>query len=179
MIDTARLHLIPATSTLLRAERAGRDAFAAAIGLAVPAAWPPDLYDADAITYALSLMARADFIPKWGSYYIVRRADGDRAPVVIGAGGFKGPPGADRSVEVGYSILPAFRRRGYATEAVRGWVQFAFESPDVVRVVAQTLAHLTPSIGVMVNAGFTFAGAGADPDAPPGEALVRYELVRP
>jgi len=178
MIETARLHLRPATRKQLQAELAGRDAFAEAMGMDIPADWPPELFDADAITYFLSLVKAAEHREAWSLFYIVLRADGGQAPALIGAGGFKGPPDGNGVVELGYSILPAFRRRGFATEAVRGWTQFALSSPRVERVIAQTLSHLAPSIGVLAKAGFRFVGRGDDPDAPQGEEVMRYELSR-
>jgi RimJ/RimL family protein N-acetyltransferase len=98
--------------------------------------------------------------------------------VLIGTGGFKGAPDASGEVELGYGIVPEYQRRGYATEAVRGWSEFAFRDRRVTTVVGQTLDGLTRSIGVMEKAGFHFAGAGDDPYAPAGEKLVRYELRR-
>ncbi len=44
MIRTQRLDLIPGTVTQLRAELAGHAALAAALGVEVPEAWPPEFY---------------------------------------------------------------------------------------------------------------------------------------
>ena len=96
----------------------------------------------------------------------------------IGTGGFKGAPDECGCVELGYGIVPEQQRRGYATEAVRAWVDFAFAAPQVRIVVAQTLPHRTASIRVLEKTGFRFAGAGNDSFAPPGEPVIRYELAR-
>ena len=48
---------------------------------------------------------------------------------LVGNGGFKGPPSASGVVEIGYSILPAFQRRGFATEAARCLMAAAFALP--------------------------------------------------
>lgn len=178
MIESRRLILLPASETHLRGELAGRDAFADAIGVAVPASWPPDLYDEHAVRYTLRLMADHPGSSAWGSYYVVRKAAAGTPATVVGVGGFKGGPDADGAVEIGYSIVPEFQRQGLATEAVQRWVAFALASPDVRVVVAQTLPHLVPSIGVLVKAGFQFAGAGQDPGVPQDEPVVRYERRR-
>jgi RimJ/RimL family protein N-acetyltransferase len=178
VIETARLRLLPATETHLRAELAGRDALAAAIGVAVPSGWPPDLYDEDAIRFMLNAGVEPPGSSPWGMYYLVRRADEAGVETVVGIAGFKGPPDADGIVEVGYGVVAEHQRLGYATEAVRGMTRFAFASPAVTAVIAHTLVHLTPSIGVLLKAGFTLAGPGHDPQAPPGEEVVRYEIRR-
>ena len=97
---------------------------------------------------------------------------------MIGAGGFKGAPDAHGVVEVGYGIVTDHQRQGLATEAVDGWLRFAFGSPRVTMVVGQTLPSLAPSIGVLEKVGFRFVGAGHDPHAPAVEEVIRYELSR-
>ena len=149
----------------------------------MPASWPPDLYHADAIRYALDWRSTHPGDDDWGFHYLVLRGDNGAGGVggartLIGAGGFRGAPDANGSVEVGYSLLADHQRRGYATEAVEAWVAFAFSDPRVTRVIAQTLVGLTPSIRVLERAGFTFAGTGDDPHAPPGEQVIRYERTR-
>jgi RimJ/RimL family protein N-acetyltransferase len=111
-----------------------------------------------------------------------RRADaadsavgGAARGLVVGAGGYMGPPKAGGAVEIGYSIVPERRRRGYAREAVDGWLAHAFADPRVGRVLAHTLPALAPSIAVLRSAGFVFGGAGADPQAP---SAARYVLTR-
>ena len=53
IIATPRLELVAATPAVLRAELAGTAALAAALGATVPADWPPEFYDRDAIEYTL------------------------------------------------------------------------------------------------------------------------------
>ncbi len=108
---------------------------------------------------------------EWGFYYIVE-AEADEA---IGAGGYKGAPDESGMVEIGYSIVPERRRRGFAREAVDGWLAHAFADPRVTRVVAHTLVELEPSIAVLRSAGFRFVGVGHDPQEP---SAVQYEITR-
>ncbi len=74
--------------------------------------------------------------------------------------------------------MPEHQRRGYATEALRGWVEWAFASPSVQTIVAHTLPHLTASIRVLEKAGSCYAGKGNDPLALAEERVIRYELSR-
>src|SRR5579872_1010678 len=145
MIRTARLDLVLAKEKQLRAELESRAALAAALACEVPDGWPPEFYDAEAVHYSLNWLLKHPSDAEWGFYYFLERATGVR-PVLIGAGGFKGAPDADGLVELGYSIVPERRRRGYATEAVRGMLTFAFADSRVRTVIGQTLPSLPASI---------------------------------
>ena len=48
----------------------------------------------------------------------------------VGDLGFHGVP-VDKTVEIGYGAMEAFRNQGYTTEAVRALVDWAFTQPDV------------------------------------------------
>lgn len=171
VLETERLELVPGTSTMLCADLAGPAALADALGVDVPASWPPDLYDEPAIRFMLNALdAQPDFAA-WGFHYFVLRpgAEGANARTAVGVGGFKGPP-VDGTVEIGYSILPEFRRRGLATEAVRALLDRSFADPRVRRVVAETLPELRPSIGVLEKVGMRQIGPGSEP------GVIRFEL---
>jgi ribosomal-protein-alanine N-acetyltransferase len=173
-IRTPRLHLVAATAALLRAELAGPDALAAAVGARVPPDWPPELYDRDAVRYSLrAAEASTHDPPRWGSWYVVEPSPQGGPGTLVGVCGFHGPPTPDGDVEVGYGLLPAARGRGYATVAARALAALAFADPAVRRVVAETLPHLGASIRVMVRAGF------APADDPSSPEVVRYALPRP
>jgi ribosomal-protein-alanine N-acetyltransferase len=170
-ITTERLELIAGTPAMAHAELADPAALGPLLSARVPPSWPPDLYDPQAIYFSLSRMEEHPDAPGWWLWYLVRHAEPDGREV-IGIGGFKGPPSEDGTVEIGYSILPEFQRRGYATEAVRGFVTHAFTAREVRRVIAETLPELRSSIGVLRKAGFTFVGKGSEP------GVIRFELSR-
>jgi RimJ/RimL family protein N-acetyltransferase len=179
-IYTPRLRLVPGTPAVLRAELESPEALGAALGADVPASWPPELYDADAVRYMLGWAEAHPADAAWGFYYILEAPpagpdEGNARPLAVGAGGYKGAPDAGGAVEIGYSVVPERQRRGYAREAVDGWLAHAFADPRVSRVLAHTLAGLAPSIAVLRSAGFAFAGAGADPEEP---SAVQYDLTR-
>jgi ribosomal-protein-alanine N-acetyltransferase len=170
MIETLRLRLIPASPEVLRAELAGPATLAAALGVEIPPGWPPELYDRPAVEYCLGKLEAHPEEAGWWFHYFVRRPVAGQPATAVGAGGYKGPP-QDGTVEIGYSILPEHRRRGYACEATQGLAAHALERPGIGRVIAQTLPHLEASIGVLQKCGFRFAGEGSE------EGAVCYELV--
>ena len=170
-IETRRLLLIPGTAESGRAELQSPAALAECLDVEVAARWPPDLYDADAIGFMIALLERDPKAADWGFYYFALRRP-SAAPLLIGAGGYKGKPGDDGTVEIGYSVLAAYQRRGYATEAAIGLVARAFADPRVTRVIAETLPGLVASIGVLEKIGFRLLGEGSEP------GVIRYELTR-
>jgi len=88
--------------------------------------------------------------------------------------GFKGRP-ANGSCEIGYSVLPSFHDRGYATEASRQLIRWAFSHANVERVTGETLPDLIESIRVMEKCGMRFIGDG-NPDE--GRHTVRFAVDR-
>ena len=161
ILRTARLDLVGCTVDLLRAEGDDRGHFARLLDAQVPDEWPPDLYDDDARLWSLSQVESATEVEGWLTYYMVLRpVDGLGERELVGIVGYKGPPTIDGTVEVGYSVMEAHRRRGYASEAVDALVGRAFDFPQVVRVIADTFPDLTASILVLERNGFTVDGRG-------------------
>jgi RimJ/RimL family protein N-acetyltransferase len=80
--------------------------------------------------------------------------------------GYKGPP-VSGVVEIGYSVVPSWQRRGLATEACRRLIESAWER-GASAVTAHTFAHLAASLGVLRKLGFE----PAEPDEP-GELAFR------
>jgi len=70
----------------------------------------------------------------WASDWSITLKSGEE----IGGIGFKGKPNQVGSVEVGYGINPNYQRQGYATEALRAMVRWAFTQDGVECIEAQT-----------------------------------------
>ena len=87
-----------------------------------------------AIAMKLARMSTvAPALRPWYTYWLVVVAC---EPFGAGLAGFKGTPGPDGAVEIGYGIDPTYRNRGYTTEAARALIAWAFQNPDCRSVIA-------------------------------------------
>lgn len=78
--------------------------------------------------------------------------------IAVGRAGFHGPPDEGGMVEIGYSVDPAYRRRGYARAAFEALLARAEREPSVrvVRVSISPDNHA--SMAVVAPFGFTKVG---------------------
>ena len=77
---------------------------------------------------------------------------------VVGAGGFHGPPDDEGRVEVGYSVDPAYRRRGFACEMLAHLIRRAEGDPRVRVVRASIRPDNVASLATIAPFGFVKVG---------------------
>jgi [ribosomal protein S5]-alanine N-acetyltransferase len=163
-IQTARLDLAAASLKHLDAELESPQRFKCLLGAEIPRSWPPGEYDRHAISYFHDrLMEVGDTLADWYVWYAIRRATADRPATLVACGGYFGPPSADGTVEIGYSVVPEWRRHGFATELVQALTTRAFDDPSVRRILAETTVENAASIGVLTRCGFRRMGTGREP----------------
>jgi len=92
--------------------------------------------------------------PTWWIHQIV--VDG----VVVGDIGFHGPPSPEREVEIGYTVVPAWRGRGVASRACALILQQAWRD-GADTVVAETDDGNVASQAVLLRNGFERRPDGA------------------
>ena len=155
VIRTSRLHIIPATAPHVRAELESLAAFGTLIDADIPESWPPGQYDRDAQEFFLQSLidGGSDAIGWFGWYALYAHNESDRS-ILIGCGGYLGPPTPDGTVEIGYSICPQWYGRGFATEMAAALAQHAAQLPNVRRVIAQTHESNGASVTVLQRSGF-------------------------
>jgi RimJ/RimL family protein N-acetyltransferase len=109
----------------------------------------PDSVDAISMVFAAhhAMTGRIDASPAWWIHQIV--VD----DVVVGDIGFHGPPGPERTVEIGYCVVPAWRRRGVASQACNLILQQAWRD-GAETVVAETDHDNVASQAVLLANGF-------------------------
>jgi len=94
-----------------------------------------DRTDPEGIRAEIEQMAsRRPGEPGWVQLSVEERSSGE----FVGDVGLSPAAGEPGVVKLGYTVAPEFQRRGYATEAVRALIAYAFETlgADVVRIYA-------------------------------------------
>jgi ribosomal-protein-alanine N-acetyltransferase len=156
-LETVRLRLVPCTVAAAQAATTDRAALESLLGVHVPDDWPAeDLRDFLPVYGRIVDQQAAR--QGWGIWLMLDPA----ARMLVGDIGFKGPPDDLHTVEIGYSVLPAFQGRGYATEAVQALVAWGFAQPGVQRIVANCRFDNAASIRVLEKAGLRQTGRDRD-----------------
>lgn len=158
---TRRLVLVAATPELLETELGDVAALGAALDAVVPPGWPPGEYDADAARcFRTRLLEGGDAARGWYGWYAIARAGRAEPATLVGSVGTFGPPSADGTVEIGYSVVESARGRGFATEMAHAITARALASPAVRTVVAETVEDNVASQRVLLRCGFRAIGEG-------------------
>lgn len=97
--------------------------------------------------------------------------------VVVARAGFHAPPDADGTVEIGYRVLPQWRRQGLATELATGLIGWAREQ-GALRCLASTGPDNAASQTVLARLGFVRTGKQMD-DVDGLEWVFTLELEQP
>lgn len=163
---TGRLELVAATAALARAAATSAEALGRALECEVPSGWPPWLLKDREARWAAEL-ATDPALAGWSAWYVVQV----RPPVLVGSIGFGGRPDGGGCVELGYAMMPKFRRHGYATEAMGALIDWAFSHPEVRRIRAHTPKQDQAAIRTLEKNGLSHVGTVDD--------VLSFELARP
>lgn len=164
IIATQRLDLIPMTPDFLRASLAGdlRQA-EQIIGLSLPKWWP------DCQSLLIRRLKQIEANPAHQPWLV--RAIGLRSRgAMIGHIGFHAAPGVDEileavspgAAEFGYTVLPAFRRQGYAEEASRALIRWASDAHGVTKFIVSISPDNVASQALAAKLGFVQIGSHID-----------------
>src|SRR4029453_7921348 len=163
-IRTPRLILYAATLEHVRTELDDPGRLPVLLDAEVSTAWPSGEYDRDAMEFFRArLEAGGAEAEGWYSWYAVREGDAEGPRALVGAGGYFGPPDPSGVVEIGFSVLPEWQRRGYASEIVEALVARALAKPAIKQVIAHTPPSNVASVAVLMRCGFQQVQAGARP----------------
>jgi len=158
-VRSERLELVWLSPQLIEALLEGqREETARLGGFAIAAAFP-DEHDRRFLALRLR-QTKED--PDRGPWYVRAIVLPGEQREMIGHIGFHGPPGVNsrrdpEAVEVGYTIFPDHRRRGFATEAVRGLIAAA-SAQGVRCFIASVGPENEPSLAIMRRLGFVQVG---------------------
>lgn len=173
MSRASEVRLVEMSISALDAEDGSVGELAALLDVAVPSGWPPLYHDAGVRAWFRARLLADPDAAGWLGYYVIATLDG--VPTLVGSAGYKGPPDAAGMVEVGYSIVEAYRRQGIAFAALRQLVDRAFADARVRTVTAETPVTFAASRSLLERSGFALTGKRIDPEE--GE-LALYGIVR-
>jgi ribosomal-protein-alanine N-acetyltransferase len=153
-----RLVLVPMSlevmETLLRGDR---DAAQQMVRYRIPQDWPMAI--ASTLKFRIPLArAHPGSLPLLFRVMVLR-ADPE---VVVGRIGFHGPADEVGMVEIGYEVFPAFRRQGYAREAVVAMLRMARRDPEVRLFRATVSPDNLPSRRLVTGLGLVEVGVQWD-----------------
>ena len=111
-------------------------------------------YTAAHIRYLQEQYRKASFF----AWAVIEKQSGK----MIGTCGFTEIYEREKRAEVGYVISPQFHRRGYAPEALRCIVNYAFHSLGLVRLEGRFMEDNEASRKVLVRCGFQDATRGKE-----------------
>ncbi|MBO6795628.1 GNAT family N-acetyltransferase [Maricaulis sp.] len=157
-IASSRLRLIALDAELARLQLDDRLAFFKALGVEIEPSWPPELMDKNALHWAADRLSDEPGQQGWHAWVYI-------SPVLnrlVGCAGYKGPPDANGSVEIGYSMLQSYREQGLATEGVMTLLEWAYRHETVKSITAVTRADRDASHRVLEKAGFQLVGTRFD-----------------
>jgi len=174
MIETDRLLLIPMTPAFLGASLASDTAAAESeLGFRVPPAWLEEQW---LMRLRLDELHENPAAQPW----LLRAICLPHERAMVGHIGFHGPPGsphlqsiAPGGVEIGYTVFPAFRRRGYAGEACAGLIAWAAAEHGIHRFVLSISSHNVPSMAIARRLGFRKVGSHIDEIDGPEDVWLR------
>ncbi len=156
-IHSPRLDLVSLSPLVLQALLDGRhDVAEQQASVRFPTGWPDEGAES-LLRLRLEQISRDPAAQRWLVRALVRRRDGE----MIGHAGFHGPPGtgglAPGKAELGYTVFPAYRGRGYATEAAVALMDWA-EGEGIRRFVASVAPGNDPSLAIVRTLGFVQTG---------------------
>ncbi|MEU4210830.1 GNAT family N-acetyltransferase [Streptomyces sp. NPDC026206] len=108
--------------------------------------------------YRADQLAEDPSVAPWITRAVVSEPDG----AVVGDAGFHGPPDEAGMVEVGYTVVPGYRRQGYARAMLTALLVRAAAEPDVRTVRATIRSDNNASLATIAGFGFRRVGEQGD-----------------
>ena len=166
-LETQRLRLVAVTSALIEAEAHDAWNLSEALGAQLAPDWPPEHWEPAVRAHILAQLTAQPDTVGWHRYILLL---GEVKPVLLG--GLGAFPCAAGDVELGYSVVGSWQRRGIAAEAARGLIEWLFQQGAVHSVSAQAYETSPASVKVMERCGMRFVGHGDE------AGTVRYRRWR-
>jgi [ribosomal protein S5]-alanine N-acetyltransferase len=160
VISSERLELILLSPQAMAALVEGRRTeVERELDASIPPDWPNE-HDTRFLRYRMRQVERAPDAEPWLVRAVILRGP---ARAMIGHAGFHGQPGINgkqdpEAVELGYTIFPPHRGRGYATEAARALMDWAYAEQGIERFIASVSPNNDASLAIVEKLGFVQTG---------------------
>lgn len=152
IIETKRMLLLPATERLIKSELSSSEEFKEELNAFVPNNWPPEQLK-DVREYFLEKIVEEPLNTDWLYRYCVIKQNGEEKPALAGSIGFFSMPDENCAVETGYSVLPQYENKGYATEMLEGVINWSRKN-GALKITAHTDSDNIASQKVLRKNGF-------------------------
>jgi ribosomal-protein-alanine N-acetyltransferase len=160
-----RLKLVPCSVEMLQSLIDEDIDLTELIGVQVPEGWPAEELK-EVAPYFINLLSQSPDMAGRLCWFIIEKEQ----DIVIGSIGFKAMPDKNGVVEIGFGIDPAFRKKGYATDAVKRFTDWALSQNDIQKVIAECEPDNKPSVRVLEKAGMQKTGIEGD--------LIKWEIKK-
>jgi ribosomal-protein-alanine N-acetyltransferase len=152
-IITDRLLLIPFTKEIANIILSGDFAKLIKMGFHLGKGYP----DEETLDTIPKILHNLNLVPEpsgFESWIIVLKDE----MTIIGDIGFKGKPNHLGAVDIGYGIIDSERKKGYASEATRGLIKWAFSNSEVISITAKCLLENIDSSKILTKLNFNEVG---------------------
>ncbi|MBU6413459.1 MAG: GNAT family N-acetyltransferase [Planctomycetes bacterium] len=141
--------------------------------------WPPETLADVQQFFADRLAAHPDQVGWWGWYVCAKPGIVGPRAVVVGSAGAC-PPGAIGPLALmGYSTLPKWEGRGFASQAAQAIADWALAQPGIEQLFAETFTDHHASRKILEKAGFVVEGVSPnDSEAAESDRQGRGQLLR-
>jgi ribosomal-protein-alanine N-acetyltransferase len=167
-IVTSRLNLIAITPEMLMSEKNGDGRLGELIQCVIPTNWPLEHWEPHVFDFLLAQLAEHPEQLGWPRYVSFVPPGGCRT--LVGSLGAFTKAAIPSECEIGYSILPPYEGRGFATEGARALIDYIRGDERIESVIAHTFPSIPGSIRVMEKCGLIYDGEGEEP------GTIRYRL---
>ncbi|WP_158945881.1 GNAT family N-acetyltransferase [Granulicella sp. S190] len=166
-IVTSRLSLITTTSEMLCSQEANDGRLGELIRCEIPPNWPNSVWEPHVYEFLRTQLAEHPEQTGWHRYVSLTGEAGQRT--LIGSLGAFSKAATPEECEIGYSILPPYEGRGFATEGAKALIEY-LRGEGIASVIAHTFPSIPASVRIMEKCGMRFDGHGEE------EGTVRYRL---
>ena len=149
-LETERLLLVPFTVTICREVLNHNFTSLNKMGFKQGISWP-DADVMETLPKIINNLTLAGHATGFESWMIIKRDSNE----IIGDLGFKGFNYTAQNIDIGYGLIAEERGKGYAEEATKALIEWAFSHARVKEITAQCLANNMASIKLLQKLKFT------------------------